>query len=635
MPRSKLGSVVHSVTSRDGSFTFRATDEWEATEIAPGGYEGAKEVIPEKWLDRHPHIFTQGATFRSWHEQSGECIWGGKLRERPSRNNGRADISAQGWGQLADRNAGRLLYMTTDMSALTVTERGADDDLNRWDVEMGFYRVIVRRTRHALEADEVFLATSAAADDIIDTSTMHTYVNGDKVVFTELTGGSGLTVGTEYFVISSSLGNKTFKVSTTLGGSAVNFTSDITAGKVRRVVGSTGWRAINKERVPLTLVFRTPGVGMISRFAANLFLEASGAKGACSVNLNGITEDGDATWFDALVLSDNAPGGYVGTLGTVGDVDLLDPPIFSGIGPLTDLYIDFSDLLNDDVILDDAYGGVWPAFKPSDIDNDYESWAAGLRVTIRDVRIGGIARTDYFSVSSVVRDLVSRLGIADFDVDDFGFNALPLDVRDGMTYGEALDHVSTLSNARWLIHDTGTRRYMDFGKFDKRVWTATDPHQDIDLLPLERFDRVVVPYRLNDGKTMSSVTVVADPNPLDYPNSYGRLRLNDDVPQQEVGPTMYPGVDSATSIGERLVDHLAKQRWGGSANLSHAQDHNGVIQSAYFVHAGDVLKVPDRRARARIAQKSMTNRGVHLEFETNYAPLDRILARREKRLQRV
>jgi hypothetical protein len=80
----------------------------------------------------------------------------------------------------------------------------------------------------------VTLDTSAAADDIIDTATAHGYVAGDKVVFTSLTGGAGLTANQVYYVIAGSLGAQTFKVSATPGGSAVNFTTDITAGTVRK-----------------------------------------------------------------------------------------------------------------------------------------------------------------------------------------------------------------------------------------------------------------------------------------------------------------------------------------------------------------------------------------------------------------
>ena len=80
----------------------------------------------------------------------------------------------------------------------------------------------------------ITLTTSAAADDIIDTTAAHGLVAGDTVTFPTLTGGTGLTAGAKYYVIAANLGAQTFQVSTTPGGSAVNFSADITAGTARK-----------------------------------------------------------------------------------------------------------------------------------------------------------------------------------------------------------------------------------------------------------------------------------------------------------------------------------------------------------------------------------------------------------------
>ena len=79
----------------------------------------------------------------------------------------------------------------------------------------------------------VTLAVSAAADDIIDTAAAHGYAAGDKVVFTALTGGTGLTTGRVYYVIAANLAAQTFQVSATLAGAAALFSADITAGTVQ------------------------------------------------------------------------------------------------------------------------------------------------------------------------------------------------------------------------------------------------------------------------------------------------------------------------------------------------------------------------------------------------------------------
>ena len=82
--------------------------------------------------------------------------------------------------------------------------------------------------------DTITLATSAAADDIIDTATAHGFVAGQAITFPTLTGGTGLTAGTTYYVISANLAAQTFQVSLTPNGSAALFSADITAGTVAK-----------------------------------------------------------------------------------------------------------------------------------------------------------------------------------------------------------------------------------------------------------------------------------------------------------------------------------------------------------------------------------------------------------------
>lgn len=71
--------------------------------------------------------------------------------------------------------------------------------------------------------------TGVAATDII-TSTAHGLQVGQRIQFATLTGGTGLAVATDYYVIASNLTANTFMVSATRGGAAVNFTTDVTAG---------------------------------------------------------------------------------------------------------------------------------------------------------------------------------------------------------------------------------------------------------------------------------------------------------------------------------------------------------------------------------------------------------------------
>lgn len=72
-----------------------------------------------------------------------------------------------------------------------------------------------------------FAVTGVAATDII-TATGSAFANGQPVRFTALTGGTGLTTTTNYYVIN--VIGATFQVSTSVGGGASLFTSDITVG---------------------------------------------------------------------------------------------------------------------------------------------------------------------------------------------------------------------------------------------------------------------------------------------------------------------------------------------------------------------------------------------------------------------
>ena len=75
-----------------------------------------------------------------------------------------------------------------------------------------------------------FSITGVASTDII-TAVGHNFTTNQGVIFPTLTGGSGLTAATTVYFVRDISGD-TFKVSTSAGGGAVNFTTDITAGTV-------------------------------------------------------------------------------------------------------------------------------------------------------------------------------------------------------------------------------------------------------------------------------------------------------------------------------------------------------------------------------------------------------------------
>jgi hypothetical protein len=79
----------------------------------------------------------------------------------------------------------------------------------------------------------VFSCTATAADDFI-VAAGHTFANGDQVQFSALTGGTGLSTATRYFVRDAEDGR--FKVTSATGSAAVDITADATAGTVNLMI---------------------------------------------------------------------------------------------------------------------------------------------------------------------------------------------------------------------------------------------------------------------------------------------------------------------------------------------------------------------------------------------------------------
>jgi hypothetical protein len=75
--------------------------------------------------------------------------------------------------------------------------------------------------------------TGVAATDIF-TATAHGYAVGDAVMFSNLTGGAGLSTATVYYVIAANLAANTFSVSLTQGGTIFDITTDLTVGTVTK-----------------------------------------------------------------------------------------------------------------------------------------------------------------------------------------------------------------------------------------------------------------------------------------------------------------------------------------------------------------------------------------------------------------
>ena len=84
----------------------------------------------------------------------------------------------------------------------------------------------------SLDTPTIYSLTGVASTDVL-TATGNTFTIGAAVVIQSLTGGAGLAVQTIYYV--RDISGSTFKLSATPGGSAIDVTTDLSAGMICRL----------------------------------------------------------------------------------------------------------------------------------------------------------------------------------------------------------------------------------------------------------------------------------------------------------------------------------------------------------------------------------------------------------------
>lgn len=142
-------------------------------------------------------------------------------------------------------------------------------------------------------------ATATASTDKVNKAA-HGLVAGDRVYFTTLTGGTGLALNTNYYVVNPTTND--FQVSLTLGGAAVNITADYSVVSYSKV----GYRIIRFKRQKL-LTVEENGVESLRRSwltfqnSTTWPLVPAGTSGY-TVTINGTTVDpgtaeGSHMWF--------------------------------------------------------------------------------------------------------------------------------------------------------------------------------------------------------------------------------------------------------------------------------------------------------------------------------------------------
>jgi hypothetical protein len=444
--RSKLGTVVHQVTSDEGTCTFRATEHWEATEIAPGGYEGAKEAIPESMYRKHRGAFKRGAVFRSFLEQTGECIFGGEIPDDPTVNDGRLDIAVDGWAKRLEQKAGRLLYKS--------------DDLGEWVKHKGRLSGGPRKWEADLDSD--YSHGPFALDG--------PYLGFKRHHFNIIDEGAYGTAGWQAANVEGY-------------GEAFQFATPGFSGLTR-----LKFKAYGVGHSSFSVNGRSPGCHL-----KVWALSDEGGAYLMDVFWYGISGAGDGLEVDVLLTGPSINYGFPGPSHDCMMIRLEVGDIYQGI---LEMFAKYG-------VPPDA------AYSPNGVANQYDSWTNPMQLVVYDVEVFGISTDSDMSVSAGVRDIASRAGVRDSQVTEFGFNMLPLDFRNGESYAECLAYLGMLVGARALMLDTGTRPYLEFDRPSKRVWTP-DRHQRVDTWALRRYDRASFPWRSTNGHSHGWTQVVAE-----------------------------------------------------------------------------------------------------------------------------
>lgn len=219
----------------------------------------------------------------------------------------------------------------------------------------------------------------------------HSFVNGDQLVFTSITGGSGLVANTVYFVVSAVAG-VSYQLSATTGGAAINFTTDISAGQIGRAFGQTGSNFVHKTgNLPAltgTLLitdsedFAQPQHGPLSSFDCAFFGTTSG------MYLGKLSEltSGATTWPSLAT---------VNLLGTVNQIVLPAPTYMAWSNALdraiwsTGLVFVMKQFLNNSI--DAVFGGTNNRYFEGLVGNDAVEFQPAAPIVALDVESGWIA----------------------------------------------------------------------------------------------------------------------------------------------------------------------------------------------------------------------------------------------------
>ena len=635
-----IGTVVHEISSEKG-IEHPEISGWEATEEAPGGFMTCTGYVSPLTV-KNSEVITYGAIWRTYLAETGECIFAGRLLDAQPQSRGNFAVNAKGWGSYASKIVDRLLYQTyalddwttADSSPHSYTNNNKHEKINGSAFSGGLnygdekqvstegaslsytltgldvgetYTVGVRgRKKDVQDGNSKVKIKITVADDVVEREVTNTY---DKDDTQEKQIKDNDHLATLSFLANST--TKTITVTTlTMKANDIFVLASIRFGKTADVNSSKIEANIGAARINFKVAKNT-------RFHGG---EASGVVFWAPQNpLSRIAFTYRANRKEA----ENYQLELCGTTGPSGDLNIIKT-----------WNLTIKDFRNDASVVDvneerikiektipHKYDQILLRLKRKEGADTKK--ATKLKIWLSDVRVNGIAETDDFTTSQVVRDIAARLGADDIMISDNGYNALPMDVQNA-SFADALTDVSLLVDWRWLFHDYGNGPIMDFQPWTGRRWQVHGADTTLDLVPLERYDKVRVPYRYQGGvRSYLEVSPDKDRDPLLKArlNTYV-LELDDPLPDR----------DTSEILGQHLANYLARKRAAGTATLATVIDERGSTISAHHVHAGDEITFNGVGITLRIKSLRRVNTRVEVTFDEGHAMIDQLLARRTRRL---
>ena len=260
-------------------------------------------------------------------------------------------------------------------------------------------------------------------------------------------------------------------------------------------------------------------------------------------------------------------------------------------------------------------------------DHPDQSDTTSSGIVLQNIEVNGapLGSSRRYTVGDLVEDIAARLGFP--EVRESGsYDITPYELPPGAAASEALDWACVVSGKRYRILDSGAGATFEWGFWNERQWALASPWSPLRTIPEERYDAVAVPFQYpgTHGQLTDQVIVRADPSPLK------RKRIAWDV---NIGEPSH-NRDRAIDLGAQIADELVRPRFTGDFAAAEVVGPDGQKRSAHHVNAGDVLQ-PWRRAepgRLRIGRLTRFDDHVEGEFDGENRALDKLIARREKRI---